>query len=214
MWRDQNSSDPCALGQSARRSSSHAGKDLVGTEAPASSGGRRQRAGYELPSDLRYRIGQMIMVGFRGMNAVEAAPTMRNIAAGNIGAAVACDVDAETGGPRNIQSREQIHELVADVKGASEIPVLVMADAEGGFHHRLKEKYGFGPAIREAEMGERNDLGFTHSAAGAIASMLAEVGIDSPFRSRRPPAGPPGNLQWRTRSRSGVPRRGVASPRS
>jgi len=27
-------------------------------------------------------------------------------------------------------------------------------------------------------MGERNDLGFTHSAAGAIATMLAEVGID------------------------------------
>ena len=147
-------------------------------EVPASSGGRPQRAAYELPSDLRYRIGQMIMVGFRGMNAVEAAPTMRLIAAGNIGAVVVYDVDAETGGPRNIQSRAQVRELVTAVKGASEIPVLVTVDAEGGFYHRLKEKYGFGPAIPAAEMGERNDLGFTHSAAGAIASMLVEVGID------------------------------------
>ena len=120
----------------------------------------------------------MILVGFRGMNAVEAAPTMRNIAAGNVGAVVVYDVDAETGGPRNIQSRAQVRELVTAVKGASEIPVLVTVDAEGGFYHRLKEKYGFEPAIPAAEMGERNDLGFTHSAAGAIASMLVEVGID------------------------------------
>ncbi len=148
------------------------------TEVPVSSGGLPQRAAYELPSDPRYRIGQMIMVGFRGMNAAEAAPTMGNIAAGNIGAVVVYDVDAETGGPRNIQSRAQVRELATAVKGASEIPVLVAVDAEGGFYHRLKEKYGFGPAIAAAEMGERNDLGFTHSAAGAIASMLAEVGID------------------------------------
>jgi len=54
----------------------------------------------------------------------------------------------------------------------------VTVDAEGGFYHRLKEKYGFGPATPATEMGERNDLGFTHSAAGAIAAQLADVGID------------------------------------
>ena len=148
------------------------------TGVPASNGGRPEHAAFELPSDLRHRIGQMILVGFRGMNAVEAAPAMRNIAAGNIGAVVVYDVDAETGGPRNIQSREQVSDLVTAIKAASEIPVLVTVDAEGGFYHRLKEKYGFGPATPAAEMGERNDLGFTHSAAGAIATMLAEVGID------------------------------------
>ena len=148
------------------------------TGVPASNGGRPEHAAFELPSDLRHRIGQMILVGFRGMNAVEAAPAMRNIAAGNIGAVVVYDVDAETGGPRNIQLREQVSDLVTAIKAASEIPVLVTVDAEGGFYHRLKEKYGFGPATPAAEMGERNDLGFTHSAAGAIATMLAEVGID------------------------------------
>jgi beta-N-acetylhexosaminidase len=150
----------------------------VDTAVPAYSGGHQQRAAFEPPADLRRRIGQMIMVGFRGINAVEAAPALRNIAAGNIGAVVVYDVDAETGGPRNIQSTAQLRDLVTAVKGASEIPVLVAVDAEGGFYHRLKERYGFGPATPAAEMGERNDLGFTHSAAGAIASMLAEVGID------------------------------------
>src|SRR5512141_836081 len=49
-----------------------------------------------LPSSLRDRIGQMIMVGFRGMTAAEAEPTMRNIEAGSVGWVLLFDVDAET----------------------------------------------------------------------------------------------------------------------
>ena len=120
----------------------------------------------------------MVLVGFRGMTAVQAQPAMRNIADGTVGGVVLYDVDAETGGPRNVQSPDQVRELVASLKGASEIPVLVTIDAEGGFYHRLKEKYGFRPATPAAEMGERNDLSFTYSAAGNIAATLAEVGID------------------------------------
>jgi len=94
-----------------------------------------------------------------------------------------------------------VRELVASLKSASEIPVLVTVDAEGGFYHRLKEKYGFGPATPAAEMGERNDLSFTHSAAGTIASQLADVGIDmnlSPVVDLQNPA----NLTVSARRRS------------
>jgi beta-N-acetylhexosaminidase len=131
-----------------------------------------------MPADLRRRVGQMMLTGFRGMTAIEAAPAMRNIADGVVGAVVLYDVDAETGGTRNIRSPDQLRELVAELKAASEIPVLVTIDAEGGFYHRLKEKDGFSAAVPAAEMGSRNDLGYTHSAAGAIASQLADVGID------------------------------------
>jgi beta-N-acetylhexosaminidase len=131
-----------------------------------------------MPAELRDRIGQMILVGFRGMNAVQAQPTIRQIGDGVIGAVVVFDVDAETGGPRNIQSRDQLRELTASLKQASEIPVLVTVDAEGGFYHRLKEKYGFNPATPAAEMGERDDLSFTHAEAANIASQMADVGID------------------------------------
>jgi beta-N-acetylhexosaminidase len=131
-----------------------------------------------MPKELRDRIGQMVLVGFRGLNALEAQPTIRNIANGTIGAVVLYDVDAETGGMRNIQAREQVRDLVASLKAVGEIPVLVAVDAEGGFYHRLKEKYGFGPTTPAAEMGSRDDLAFTRIAAGNIASQLAEVGID------------------------------------
>lgn len=131
-----------------------------------------------MPADLRARVGQMVMVGFRGLTAAEAQPAIRRIADGTIGAVVLYDVDAESGGPRNVRSPDQLRDLISALKGAGEIPVLVAVDAEGGFYHRLKEKYGFGPATPAADMGERNDLDFTHSEAKAIAAQLADVGID------------------------------------
>lgn len=120
----------------------------------------------------------MIMVGFRGVTPVEAQPTIRNIAAGSIGGVVLFDLDVQTGGPRNIQSRERLRDLTDALKGAGDIPVLVTVDAEGGSHHRLKERYGFAPAVSAEEMGERNDLAFTRMAAGRVAADLADVGID------------------------------------
>ncbi|MGD0248514.1 MAG: glycoside hydrolase family 3 N-terminal domain-containing protein, partial [Candidatus Limnocylindrales bacterium] len=100
-----------------------------------------------------------------------------SIAAGNIGAVILYDLDDHSN-PRNIQSREQLRDLTAALKAASEIPVLVSLDAEGGFYHRLREKYGFAPSQSAADMGERNDVAFTRAAAGSIAAELADVGID------------------------------------
>jgi beta-N-acetylhexosaminidase len=140
--------------------------------------GRAPSPSIQMPDSLRDRIGQMVLVGFRGMDAREAQPTLRCIEDGTVGAVVLFDVDAETGGPRNIQSREQVRDLVAAVKSAGKIPALVAVDAEGGFYHRLKEKYGFSPTAPAAEMGGRGDLAFTRIAAGNIASQLADVGID------------------------------------
>jgi beta-N-acetylhexosaminidase len=131
-----------------------------------------------MPAELRDRIGQMILVGFKGLTAGEAQATIRSISDGNIGAVVLYDVDYETGQPRNIQSREQLRSLTAALKAANEIPVLVAIDGEGGYYHFLKEKYGFAPTTPAASLGERNDLAFTRAAAGSIAAELADVGID------------------------------------
>jgi len=131
-----------------------------------------------LPEALRDRIGQMIMVGFRGLTAREAQPTLRAIDDGTIGWVVLYDVDAETGGPRNVQSPSQVRELNDAIKAAGKIPVMVTVDAEGGFYHRLKERYGFSPAVPAAAIGERDDPEFTREAAIGIASDLARAGVD------------------------------------
>ena len=142
-------------------------------------GGRPQRGAYQLPEALHDRIGQMILVGFRGLTAREAEPTLRRIRAGSIGAVVLYEGDSETGGGRNIQSPRQLADLVADVKAAGSIPPLVTIDAEGGFfQHKLRPEFGFAPTAAARDMGERNDLAFTHANADMIAEMLAETGID------------------------------------
>jgi beta-N-acetylhexosaminidase len=131
-----------------------------------------------MPAELRERIGQMVMVGFRGMNTSEAEPTMRAIEAGAVGAVVLYDIDAETGGPRNIQSRRQLRALTSGLKAAYHVPVLVAMDAEGGSYSRLKTKYGFSPGPAAAEVGERNFVAFTNETSVNIARQLAEVGVD------------------------------------
>ena len=131
-----------------------------------------------LPADLHDRIGQMVLVGFRGMTPFEAEPTLRRIRAGSIGGVVLYDADAQTGGPRNIESPQQLKELVAAVKDAGSIPPLVAVDGEGGLFHKLKPQYGFAPTASAMDMGERNDLAATRFNAGVIAEMLAEAGID------------------------------------
>lgn len=139
---------------------------------------RREATEVQLPASIRDRIGQMIMVGFRGLTPREAQPTLHNIEEGCVGAVVLFDVDAETGGPRNVASPTQLQDLVAGLKQAGRIPVLVATDAEGGFYHRLKERYGFSPATPAAALGERDDPEFTRSEARRTASELARAGID------------------------------------
>jgi beta-N-acetylhexosaminidase len=139
---------------------------------------RREPAVVDLPASLRDRIGQMMMVGFRGLTPREAQPTLRNIADGTVGAVVLFDVDAETGGPRNVASPDQLRELVDALKGVGDIPVLVTTDGEGGFYHRLKERYGFSPSTPAAAMGERDDLEFTRAEARRTAAEFARAGID------------------------------------
>jgi len=145
---------------------------------PGSERGQIPRASLPMPQELHDRVGQMIMVGFRGVTSVQAQPTFRNIAAGSIGGVVLYDLDEQTGGPRNIQSPEQLRDLTGALKAVGDIPVLVAVDAEGGAYHRLKERYGFSPAVSAGEIGERNDLAFTRMAGGRVAADLADVGID------------------------------------
>lgn len=120
----------------------------------------------------------MMLVGFRGLTAKSAEPTLRQIARGSIGGVILFDIDAETGGSRNIESRAQITELVTALKHAGEIAPLVTVDAEGGFFHRLKTRHGFAPAPPAMEVGERNDVAFARASAMVIAEMLVDVGID------------------------------------
>ena len=127
---------------------------------------------------LRERIGQMLVVGFRGLTPEEAAPTRDLIAAGTLGGVILFSVDQPTGGPRNVESPEQLRALIADMAAAAPAttPLLVAIDEEGGQVARLGPQHGFPPTRSAAELGQGTPSE-TRDAAAAIARTLAEVGV-------------------------------------
>lgn len=143
-----------------------------------------------LPADVRpvyptpmptldVKIGQMLMVGFRGLTAPADSMIIRNIREQHVGAVVLFDNDTALNyGRRNIASPEQVKALVQQLQAAAGIPLLIAIDQEGGKVNRLKERYGFPPTVPAAYYGVMNDLEKTDAQADLIASTLADLGIN------------------------------------
>jgi len=140
-----------------------------------------ERVERTVPADvtLDVKIGQMIMVGFRGLDVNDNSPIVRDIIDRHIGGVVLFDYDVPTNTPlRNIESLTQLKELTAKLQAASTIPLLVAIDQEGGNVSRLKRSAGFPPTVSAQELGSINDLSLTCREADRIAKTLAELGIN------------------------------------
>ena len=119
----------------------------------------------------------MVLVGFRGIMPEEAEPVRRLVADGTVGGVILFSVDQPTGGPRNVESPDQVRELVAALAAeATTAPLLVAIDQEGGQVARLGPAHGFPPTRSAADLG-RGDPAETAVAARQIAETLAGVGV-------------------------------------
>jgi beta-N-acetylhexosaminidase len=129
-------------------------------------------------TNLRDRIAAMLLVGFRGRTAAEAEMTLRQIATLGVGGVVLFDVDQPTGGPRNVESPEQLAALVGSLReAATRVPLTVAIDQEGGRVARLDESYGFPPTRSAADLGRLDDPAVTRAEAAAMADVLVAAGI-------------------------------------
>ena len=128
--------------------------------------------------ELRTKIAQMVMLGFRGTKVREGEGVAAAVEQG-LGSVVLFDWDvlSKTAG-RNIQSPQQLQELVADLQRFAKVPLLVAVDQEGGKVRRLKEELGFPPLPSAAVIGRRDELAFTHNCARRTAAKLAQLGIN------------------------------------
>lgn len=126
---------------------------------------------------LREKIGQMLLIGFRGLTADAADATRRQIAAGEVGGILLFSVDQLTGGPRNVDSPEQVRGLVDALSASAPgSPLTVAIDQEGGMVARLGPAHGF-PATSSAATLGQGDPSATASAARAMAETLRSVGV-------------------------------------
>lgn len=138
-------------------------------------------AGADTEEDLERRIGQMLMVGFRGLEVDASSPIVQDIREGRVGGVILFDYDVALKSPvRNVASPEQVAKLVADLQAVEPaLPLLVAIDQEGGRVNRLKERYGFPPTVSQGWLGEQNDLTLTARYARQTARTLAGLGINA-----------------------------------
>ncbi len=129
---------------------------------------------------LRQQIAGMLLVGFRGTTADEAAATLADIRDLGLGGVVLFDFDTPTGQRvRNIVSPAQLTELIAALReAAGDRPLIVAVDEEGGRVARLDPDHGFPATLSAAALGARDDPSFTRARAGEMATTLRGVGID------------------------------------
>lgn len=140
--------------------------------APLPAGAAQQ------PDSLAVKIGQMLMIGFRGLSITEAPGIAVDIRKRHIGGVVLFDYDVPTKSPvRNISSPEQLSKLTLELTGLSEIPLLIAIDQEGGKVNRLKSSKGFPPSVSAAHLGALDNRDSTTRAALGTAATLKKMHI-------------------------------------
>lgn len=139
------------------------------------------------PATLRAKIGQLLIVGFRGQGPTDCREIVRDLREHHLGSVILFDQEMAGGSvdsgfrPRNIESPAQVHALVAHLQSQATLPLLVAIDQEGGKVNRLKPEYGFPPSVSHEELGRLNQTGETHRQAETIARTLASLGINLNF---------------------------------
>jgi len=132
----------------------------------------------ENPS-LDVKIGQMLKIGFRGMDISESDHIKRDLQQYHLGGVVLFDYDVpRKEAARNIESPAQVKKLVSQLKETADIPLLVTIDQEGGRVARLKPRYGFAPTVSSQYLGQINNPDSTRKYASATASALSSLGIN------------------------------------
>ena len=149
-----------------------------------------------LSKELRDKIAQMIMVGFKEAEVDEGTPVVRAIRDFSLGGVILynidlkCFLEAQKENPdlsrdegtklcpKNIISRKQLKELASTLKRYSKEPLLIAIDQEGGLVSRLGPAAGFPERESPRDLGKRDDLAETTRSAEEMAGDLKESGIN------------------------------------
>jgi beta-N-acetylhexosaminidase len=122
------------------------------------------------PATLEQKIGQMLMLGFRGRAVGDDDLLVKNIRDQHIGSVVLFR--------GNVTGPEQLQAFTRDLQSLASIPLLIGIDQEGGKVARLQTAFGFPATPSHAHLGELNNPAETRSQAAIIGQTLNEMGIN------------------------------------
>ena len=155
---------------------------LVLAGRPKSGNGRDAGRTAAAPEPLDEMIGQMILVGFRGLALEAENPIVADIRDRKIGGVVLFDYDVPSQSPvRNVESPRQVKALIDSLRGLAAVPLFIAVDQEGGRVSRLKEKFGFPATVSQKYLGSLDDAAITRKYAETEATVLAEAGFNLNF---------------------------------
>lgn len=131
---------------------------------------------------LKEQIGQMLMVGFRGVDLSPDSHIVSDITQLHVGGVILFDYDAPRKKyGRNIKSPQQLKKLTADLQSLSDTKLLIAIDQEGGRVNRLRMVYGFPPTVSAKFQGKINSIDTTAKYAAQTAATLAHLGFNLNF---------------------------------
>lgn len=131
---------------------------------------------------LKEKIGEMLMVGFRGFEVRDTSHIVRDIREYHLGGVILFDYDVATDQPiRNIESPEQVQHLISQLNNLTDRKLFVAVDQEGGRVARLKESRGFAPNVSAQHLGKIDSADSTRYYTKMMASQLHELGFNVNF---------------------------------
>ena len=132
--------------------------------------------------NLEEKIGQMLLVGFRGLKINDNSRIVQDIKKFHLGGVILFDYDnALKKRRRNIDSPKQVKKLVKDLQDASQTSLFIAIDQEGGQVRRLRDKFGFSKTHSAEYFGKKNKPELTYDYADKMAKTLTKLGINLNF---------------------------------
>jgi len=138
---------------------------------------------------LRYKIAQMLIIGFHDSEVDESSPVVRHIVEEQIGGVILFNKENFTGSDvlRNIVNPQQLKSLndrlqQFNYKSGNHLPLIISIDQEGGRVNRLFAQQGFNQEnITPHALGMINRPKFTCSYARDLGAYIKNLGINLNF---------------------------------
>lgn len=131
---------------------------------------------------IEQKIGQLLMVGFRGMNVADTSHIIRDIETYHLGGVILFDYDVPSSTPvRNIENFGQVRQLTEELQDLADTPLLIAVDQEGGRVARLKPSRGFPETVSAEFLGDLDMADTTRAYANEQTELLNELGFNVNF---------------------------------
>lgn len=129
--------------------------------------------------ELKNRLGQLFILGFRGTELVAKNPIVHDLCDNNLGGVILFDkLLAKRLDKNNISGPAQVKSLTESLQQYAAHPLLIAIDQEGGRVRRLKTDTGFPETASAQAMGSADDLILTSIHASCVANTLKTLGIN------------------------------------